>query len=144
MKLTDGVPLLLAALGIAGCAPSTAGGVRELGTDRRYTFEAEQNYQQVYRKVLANARKCYQTGLITAQMVVQGDLYHDTKTGEITVALHGGFGVDTYEVIDIAAIGDSRTKIVGYRSIGPVTVSEQLSRDWVLDDSVECSPKKRS
>lgn len=128
---------------LSGCAPSTAGGVREMGATRQYTFLASENYQPVYRKVLDQARKCNQTGMITAQLVVQGDLYHDTKSAIITVALHGGLGVDTYQVIDINAIDEKQTKIVGHYSLGPVEKYGQILKEWVLENSNECGLKSR-
>ena len=128
---------------LSGCAPSTAAGVREMGPERRYAFIAAQDYQSVYRKILEQARKCYQTGMITAQMVVQGDLYHDTRSGTVTVALHGGLGVDTYQVIDVSAIDESQTRVVGHYSLGPVEKYGEALKEWVLEDSRECGPKDR-
>ena len=128
---------------LSGCAPSTAGGVREMGPERRFAFVAQENYQPVYRKILDQARKCWQTGMITAQMVVQGDLYHDTKSGTITVALHGGLGVDTYQVIDVSAIDEQQTKVVGHYSLGPVDKYGQALKEWVLENSKECGPKDK-
>lgn len=109
-----------------------------MGSTRQVSFSAPENYQPVYRKVLEQARKCWQTGAITAQMVVQGDMYHDTRSGTITVALHGGFGVDTYQVIDISAIDEQNTKIVGHYSLGPVDQYGRILKQWVLDHSREC------
>lgn len=124
----------------SGCAPSTAGGVREMGAERKFEFTATENYQPVYRKILEQARKCHQTGLVTAQMVVTGDLYHDTKSGTITVALHGGFGVDTYQVIDVKALDEHQTKVIGYYSVGSVEKYGKLLKGWVLEDSKDCRP----
>lgn len=124
-----------------GCAPSTAMGVRQMEQERQYVFVAPENYQPVYRKIIDQARKCYQTGMITAQMVVQGDLYHDTKSGTVTVALHGGLGVDTYQVIDVSAIDEKQTKVIGHYSLGPVAKYGQALKEWVLEDSTECGPK---
>lgn len=129
--------------GIYGCAPSTAAGVRKMGAERQFKFIVSENYQPVYRKILDQARKCYQTGLITAQMVVQGDLFHDTKSGTVTVALHGGLGVDTYQVIDISAIDDKKTKVIGHYSLGPVDKYGQALKEWVLENSKKCGPKSR-
>ena len=38
-------------------------------------------------------------------------LFHDTKSGMITVALHGGLGVYTYQVIDVTALDDDQTRV---------------------------------
>lgn len=81
--------------------------------------------------------------MITAQMVVQGDLYHDTKSAIITVALHGGLGVDTYQVIDFNAISENQTKIVGHYSLGPVEKYGQILKEWILENSDECGLKSR-
>ena len=129
--------------GIYGCAPSTAAGVRSMGPERQFVFIAPENYQPVYRKVLDQARKCFQMGLITAQQVVQGDLYHDTRSGTITVALHGGLGVDTYQVIDVSAIDDNQTRVIGHYSLGPVDKYGQILKEWVLENSTECGLKSR-
>lgn len=138
------IPLTVAVSALlSGCAPSTAGGVREMGPTRQYAFVAPENYQPVYRKVLDQARKCYQTGMITAQMVVQGDLFHDSKSGVITVALHGGLGVDTYQVIDLNAIDEKQTKIVGHYSLGPVETYGRILKEWVLENSNECGLKSK-
>lgn len=136
--------LSIISLSLTGCAPSTAGGVRAMGPTRQVEFVAPENYQPVYRKTLEQARKCWQSGMITAQMVVQGDLYHDTKSGTITVALHGGLGVDTYQVIDITAIDENHTKVVGHYSMGPVNQYGGILKQWVLDNSTECELKSTS
>lgn len=115
-----------------------------MGPTRQVSFSVPENYQPVYRKVLSQARKCWQTGMITAQMVVQGDLFHDTQSGTITIALHGGFGVDTYQVIDISAIDERNTKIVGHYSLGPVDQYGRILKEWVLENSSECEPKKQT
>lgn len=130
--------IFVLAIALVGCAPATLEGVRKMGPDRSYAFTAAQNYQQVYRTVLDQARKCYQTGMITAQMVVQGDLYHDIKSGTISVALHGGLGVDTYQVIDISETGENETKIVGHYSLGSVQSYGSLLESWVLAGNKEC------
>ena len=137
------IAIILLSIAVSACAPSTAGGVRAMGPSRQVAFEVSENYQQVYRKILEPARKCWQAGLITAQMVVQGDLFHDTRSGTITVALHGGLGVDTYQVIDISAIDEQHTKVVGHYSLGPVAQYGQILKEWALENSSECEPKKR-
>lgn len=135
------VALALAGAALAGCAPTTAAGVRALGPERAYVFEAPENYQAVYRKVLERSRTCFQVGALTAQMVVQGDLYHDIRSGTITVALHGGLGIDTYQVIDITAIDAASTKVVGHFALGQIERSGAILKEWVLENSAECGLK---
>ncbi len=128
------------ALSIVACAPATIEGLRK-DYANRYTFTVNENYQPVYRKILSTARKCYQTGMITAQMVVQGDLYQDTKSGNVTVALHGGFGVDTHMTIDVSALNDETTKVVVFNAVSTWNSAAQAVREWVEKDSTECRPK---
>jgi len=134
------VSFLLAAA-LAGCAPATLQGLREKPAGSS-TFEAPQNYQRAYRTIITNARKCYQTGMITAQMVVTGDLYNDTKTGEVTVALHGGLGVDTYLGIDIKALTEETTQVKTFHALSSWKDGATLVKQWVLDGSTECGLKK--
>lgn len=140
-KVLCSVAAIAAALVLAGCAPSTAGGVRELGASRQYEFTVPQNYQPVYRKVLAQARKCFQMNLITAQMMVQSDLFTDIKSGTITLALHGALGTETYQVIDIKAIDDESTQISAHYSRGPIDVYGQALKAWVVEDATTCDGK---
>ena len=143
LRITGALVLLSAGINLSGCAPSTAMGVRQMGPERQYAFTAQENYQPVYRKVLDQTRKCHQYGMITAQMMVQGDIFHDTKSGTVTVALHGGLGVDTYQVIDIKAIDDQQTRVIGHYSVGPVEKYGSTLKEWVLENSEECGPKER-
>lgn len=124
----------------SGCAPATVKGLREnhAGT---IVFDADQNYQAVYRTVLESARRCHQTGLITAQMVVDGDLYTDIEEGTVSVALHGGFGVDTHLAIDIKAVDKLRTSVTVYHALGTWRKAASTVQEWVLDGSSECMPR---
>lgn len=132
--------IAFAAALLAGCAPPTLQGLREnpAGTTR---FEVGQNYQQVYRTVIANARKCYQGSAgPMAQNVVTGDLYTDIRSGEISVALHGAAGVDTYLGIDIKALADDRTEVRTYYR--PSTwASSAAGVESMLRGGSECRPR---
>lgn len=122
---------------LAGCAPATMRELRQK-PGSEVSFQTMQNYQAVYRTVLSNARRCHQFGMITAQWVVQGDLYTDTQAGEVTVALHGGLGVSTYLGVDIKAIGSHMTevRVVSFSSNRDTTRAVQ---GWVEGRSNRCS-----
>jgi len=125
---------------IVACAPATIEGLRKNHANS-YTFEVNENYQPVYRKILSVARKCYQGGMLTAQMMVQGDLYHDIKSGNVTIALHGGLGVDTHITIDVSALKKEKTKIVVFNAISTWNSAAQAVREWAEESSTECSPR---
>ena len=132
--------VILIALSSVACAPATVEGLRKDHANS-YAFEIEENYQPIYRKILSAARKCYQTGMITAQMVVQGDLYHDIKSGNVTVALHGGFGVDTHMTVDISALNDEKTRIVVFNAVSTWNSAARAVREWVEENSTKCMPR---
>jgi hypothetical protein len=129
--------LLLLNLSLAACAPATLQGLRERPAGQ-LKFEVAKSYQPVYRTILSNARRCHQTGLITAQMIVQGDLYTDTRTAEITVALHGGLGVDTHLGIDIKALSDESTEVRTFYALSSWKATARAVEAWVRDGSTEC------
>lgn len=122
---------------LAGCAPATMQELR-LKPGGEANFQSPQNYQAVYRTILSNARRCYQAGMITAQMIVQGDLYTDTQTGEVTVALHGGLGVSTYLGVDIKSIGNDVTEVKIFSSSSNLAAAKAI-RAWVETKSDSCT-----
>jgi len=122
---------------IAGCVPSTVQLLRE-NPSGKSTFVADEGYQQVYRKVVTKARNCFQTGMITAQMVVQGDLYTDIRTGHVSIALHGGLGVSTYANVDIEAISDNETRVTTYYGFPTWSRIVPTVEDWVKLNSDQC------
>lgn len=121
---------------LGGCAPGTAQGLRDKYSGK-FVFKVDENYQSVYRKIVTQARNHFQTGLITAQMVVQGDIYTDIKSGNVTIALHGGLGVDTYMTIDINALSDNQTRVTTYYALGTWESSAKAVEEWVKEDQSE-------
>jgi hypothetical protein len=116
-------------------------GVREKHSGE-YTFKASEPYQAVYRTVLHQARECFATGMITAQMVVDGDLYTDIKSGNVSVALHGGAGVDTYLVIDIKESTSTSSSVTVYNSLSTWERPARAVESWVLHGATECKAAK--
>lgn len=134
--------ILLAATAIAflsACAPATVQGLRQEHAAHR-TFEIERNYQTVYRTILDRARKCHQGNYITAQMIVQGDLYTDRGTGHVSVAMHGAAGVNTFMAMDVAAVGEGRSKVDVYAAFGTSSAGEV--EEWLLDGSTDCRARR--
>jgi hypothetical protein len=122
---------------LSACAPATIQGLKAQHAGK-LAFEIDQNYQSVYRSIVTQARTCYQAGMITAQMIVQGDLYTDIRSGNVTVALHGGLGIDTYLTIDITAIGDNKTSVQTYYATDTWHNGAGAVERWVKNKSTEC------
>lgn len=130
------LPILLAAM-LTACAASTPQQAREMGPERRYTFEVDADYQTVYRRIVDVARSCYQGNLITANMVVNADLYPDTKRGAISVGLHG-IATSIYQVIDVHGIDATHAEVVAIFPMGPVEKQGRKVRAWASGSGTEC------
>ena len=137
MQVRPALLSFVAVVVLAGCAPATIEGVRQAPAGHE-TLVLDQPYQQVYRTVVTNARRCYQTGMVTAQMVVTGDLYTDTQTGQVTVALHGGLGVDTYMGVDIKALDDKRSQVDTFVSLSTWTRALPMVKRWLTQGDTPC------
>lgn len=126
---------------LSGCGPIAAGGIRELGPERRFVFEAPEGYQLVYRRVMEQARRCYQAGRREAEVTVQGEIHEDTRLGTVTVSLHNALVDEIFQVIDVVAVGEMQTRVIGHYPSGPAERYGQGLKEWVLENSRECGPK---
>lgn len=130
--------ILAAAIIITGCAASTPDEARQIGPERRYAFQANADYQTVYRRILETARKCHQGSVGTAMQMVSGDLYPDTKTGTITVGMYGALGPSIYQVIDVKAVGAEKAEVVASFPMGPVERLGSKLKVWATLENSEC------
>jgi len=126
-----------------GCAPPTANVVRGLGSKSQYIFEAGDNYQPVYDKIYAQAKKCFEVSNFSTDMIVFGNLSDKSKFGSVEVVLYGILDADTYQVIDIYDIDDNNALIIAYYSLDQANKYGPILKEWVLDNSAECGPKKK-
>lgn len=124
------------ALALASCAPATMQTLREQSAGQ-LSFSIDQGYQQVYRTVLTNARRCFQANFVSAQVIVQGDLYPDLFAGEVTVAMHGAMGVDTYLGIDVKGGVAGSTAVKVYHAFGTWARRAEAVQGW-LAGSTAC------
>ena len=124
-----------ALVSITGCATAPSE-LRSAGPDHRASFVLNQGYQSAYREILARQRACEQGSLVTAQGIVQGDLYTDTQSGTITTGLHGVWGVRTQTIIEIKAAGDGAADVTVFAEAG-VRKYEPAIRKW-LSGVQEC------
>jgi hypothetical protein len=114
---------------LTGCATAPSE-LRNSGPDHRATFVLNQGYQSAYRDILARQRACEQGSLVTAQGIVQGDLYTDTQSGTITTGLHGVWGVRTQTIIEVKAAGEGSTDVSVFAESG-VKNYEPAIRQWL-------------
>ena len=124
---------------LLGCAPSTVQGLRE-DHSGKISFEVSQNYQPVYRAILEQSRNCWQgSSIFTAPGTVQGDLYHDIRRGNISVAQHNAiYGILTWLAIDVSALDDNTTRVETYYTNDHWAPAAAAVEQWVKNDFKGC------
>ncbi|MTI13112.1 hypothetical protein [Sansalvadorimonas verongulae] len=129
--------LLLIPVLLAGCAPATHQALtRDYASKQE--IRVDENYQSVYRRLQRNVRQCWETGLITAQMRVQSDLYSDIKEGNINVAVVGFAGVDTHLGIDIKGYSDGSTRVTSYNAMRTWNKVQPVIKAWAENRYSSC------
>lgn len=70
---------------------------------------------------------------------IQGDLYNDTKTGNISVYQRNfTFGILTFSAIDISALNDNATKVEAYFAMESQGAVAHAMEQWVKSDFKGC------
>jgi hypothetical protein len=133
--------LLVLGLGFfAGCSSSeklVRSHPVEEGT-LRYEFVVEQDYQVVYRKLLKQGQACVSPGL-TAQMIVEGELFDDIKAADITVVLYGIFSQHPHLKVAIKSTEQDKTKVTVTNTLPRWDSYARAIKTWVVDGSTNCS-----
>lgn len=101
--------IFLVLVGLAGCAPVNVATIRNTG--ELQSFQARGNYQANYRLLLDEMRRCMQSGMITASVIISGDLYPDVQKGTITATRHGAMGADVFMVVDVVNESSDATRV---------------------------------
>lgn len=133
--------LMAAAIQLSSCAPRTVEAVRA-NYAAKYEYDVAENYQYVYKRVLEKAKKCHERGRIGAQTFVEGNLYSEMKSGDITVSVRGGFGVDIYLSINVRGLDDHNSRVQVYSGLAAANKGARAVRGWVFDNSDECFGSK--
>lgn len=139
------VLLVVASVFFAGCSSSEKL-VRDHPVEEgvlKYEFMVDQNYQVVYRKLLKQGKACVSPGL-TAQMIVQGELFNDIKAADITVVLYGIFSQHphiqvTIESIEQDGANQDKTKVTVTNTLPRWNAYTRAIKTWVVDGSTNCS-----
>lgn len=128
---------VIAALGtLAACAPMSVQEIRATGA--RESFSIPGNYQANYRILVDEMRRCMQSGMITATVIVHGEIYSDIKKAVITPTMHGGLGASPLLVVDVLETGANETRIdVMSKSAG--STNAKLLKG-VFDKTPLCAP----
>lgn len=130
------LPVLLTCL-LTACAATTPQEARNMGPEHRYAFRVDADYQTVYRRILEVERNCYQGNMITASMIVNADLYPDTKSGTISVGMYG-IATSIYQVIDVRGIDAARSEVSAVFPVGSAERWGKKLESWATGGSTQC------
>lgn len=123
---------------LAACAATTPQQLRAMGAENHISFEVEDDYQTIYRRLLEVERACYQVGMISATQIVNGDLYPDNRSGTITIGLYGALGPSIYQVVDIRGMDGARTLVDAAIPRKPNDILIRKLKSWAEGTSTEC------
>ena len=123
---------------LVGCAASTPDEARQMGPERQYSFKVDNDYQTTYKRVLDAARNCYQGPVGTAMMLVNGDIYSESKSGTVSVGMYGAVGASIYQVIDLKAIDSASTDVTAIFPMGPIEKQGFRVKAWATGSSSAC------
>lgn len=130
---------VVAALGLAGCAPVTIDSIRE-GKSTYLEFEVSKPYKTVYTQILQQTRLCYLDSPTGTQLIVSDKRSNADKDGYITVKhVYGDTQEHTMWLADVKSLGENRTQVKTYYtfSIGSKKQA-QLVEQWVVQGSQSC------
>jgi hypothetical protein len=128
--------LILILAQFSGCSRT----VKELReSDQTVIFAAKEPYQTVYKKIVEQARQCYQIGATAGHFVVQGDLYSDVRKGVVTIARTERITASVRNDIsaDIEAVSDNLTRVTVYHDGAHRFIAENMAQ-WVTFGSTNC------
>jgi len=117
---------------VVSCAPSTIQGLREKH-EGLISLITDEDYQAVYRKCLTQAKNCN-----WAPINIEGDIFTDVKTGNISVVNHWGLGIDYLMMIDISAVTISKTHVDIYYAVSHWRPLASAVEHWLKENSTSC------
>lgn len=89
--------------------------------DPPITTPINRPYQEVYRSVREYVKRCMQTGLITAEIKVDAELFTDLKQAEIDIYMQGMLGRIDYFKIQITSTSTKFTSLAVQKGTGSAT-----------------------
>ncbi len=129
---------LLALFALVACGPVTIKSLKQrpVGT---LTFEVDQRYQDVYRKILAQTRKCYLHKPIDEQLIIKDIRNNKAKTGHITLAyVYAMQPEQIFITIDTISLDENKTSVKIWYASRQYKKQINAIPQWVEDDSELC------
>jgi len=128
--------VLIAAL--SACGPVTVKSLKErpVGT---LSFEVAQPYQDVYHKILQQARVCYLNKPIDEQIIIRDRRINKDKTANITLAyVYALKPEQVFMTIDTIFLDENRTSVKIWHASRQYKKQVAAIPQWVEDGSAKC------
>jgi hypothetical protein len=122
---------------LAGCANFTSQQLRADTTPVR-TFDVAQPYQAVYRTILTQARTCYAGSILLNPIMVEGELFPDTASGQIAVNLYRVGQMVALFAVDVSALSAMHTRVVIYAYWSAQAKRAPTIEAWVTRGATDC------
>ena len=135
-RVSISLVLILILIQLSGCSRT----LQELRkSDQTVVFAVKEPYQMVYKKIIEQARQCYQIGGLRGHTVVQGDLDSYLRKGVVTIAMIESTTASVRNDIsaDIEAVSDNYTVVKVYHDGKHRFIAENMAK-WVRYDSTNC------
>lgn len=129
---------LILIVSLSACGPVTVKSLKErpVGT---LSFEVNQAYQDVYHKILKQARVCYLNKSIDEQIIIRDKRINKDKTGNITMAyVYGMQPEQVFITIDTISLDENRTSVKVWHASRQYKKQVNAIPQWVEDGGKKC------
>lgn len=102
----------------SGCAASS---FNEMVRDKNYErreYLIKEGYQELYKRSLDKSRECHETGLLTAAIITEGQIYSELDKAELSIYLIGGLGKSMYHGAEFIKKDYNSTNLIIYSKFG--------------------------
>lgn len=135
MKHVLNVLIITTTLG--GCAGKTIKDVKENGSISE-RFTANENYQAIYKDMLAQSKACYSGNAITATTQAEGNIYAELGEADIEVSLDGVAGRAVHMVIEFKKLESTSTNVSIYAYYSTWKSTVEKVKGAILNKSPLC------
>lgn len=129
-EITKLLIALFMGITLSGCMASTYNEMITKPDIIKKAYIVEQNYQILYKNALDMSDKCYATGMLTAAIIADGQLFTESKSARISIYLMGGLGKQMHHGAEIKAINTNRSELTLYTEFNNLEILETMKKEF--------------
>ena len=131
--------IIIAGVIFSGCAASSFGEMVKNPSTKKTTYIVKENYQRLYRHSLDTAQACYASGMLTAAIIADGQIFSVDKEARISIYIMGGLGKMMESATTFKAIDENTTSMTIYSNLNQ-SYTETLKKGFTGEcKSCQCS-----